>query len=171
VFAFSIISNCIPNTYSAALSIQSLAPIFQKVPRAVWTIVVFLIYTVAAIAGRDHFSAILSNFLAILGYWIAFFIAVVAEEHFIFRKFVIPGGYDLTAYHDIKRLPVGAAGIFACCCAAGLAVVSMAQTWYIGPLAKTFGPFGGDLGFEMSFITAAVLYPPLRYIEYRLTRR
>ncbi|KAL7418644.1 hypothetical protein Q5752_007103 [Cryptotrichosporon argae] len=171
VFAFSIISNCIPNTYSAALSIQTLCPPFQKVPRALWTVLVFVIYTVAAVAGREHFSAILSNFLAILGYWVAFFIVVVAEEHFIFRAHVIPGGYDLTAYNTMSRLPVGAAGIFSCLCAAGVAIVSMAQTWYIGPLAQTFGEYGGDLGFEMSAITAGVLYPPLRYLEYRHFRR
>ncbi|WOO82974.1 Purine-cytosine permease fcyB [Vanrija pseudolonga] len=171
VFSFSIISNCIPNTYSAALSIQTLMPLFQKVPRAIWTVLVFVIYTVAAIAGREHFSTVLSNFLAILGYWIAFFIVVVAEEHFIFRRFVIPGGYDLNAYHDIKRLPIGIAGIFSCAAGAGLAVVSMAQTWYIGPLAATLGEYGGDLGFEMSAITTGVLYPPLRYIEYRMTGR
>jgi purine-cytosine permease-like protein len=51
---------------------------------------------VAAIAGREHFSAILNNFLSILGYWVAFFLVVVAEEHFIFRRWIIPGGYDLT---------------------------------------------------------------------------
>lgn len=32
-------------------------------------------YTLAGVFGREHFSAILSNFLAILGYWIAFFIS------------------------------------------------------------------------------------------------
>lgn len=45
VFSFSIISNCIPNTYSAALSIQTLMPLFQKVPRAIWTVLVFVIYS------------------------------------------------------------------------------------------------------------------------------
>jgi purine-cytosine permease-like protein len=54
-------------------------------------------------------------------------IVVVAEEHFIFRKHVIRGGYDLTAYDTMSKLPIGAAGIFACACGAGMAVVSMAQ--------------------------------------------
>ncbi|WWC59846.1 uncharacterized protein I303_102408 [Kwoniella dejecticola CBS 10117] len=180
VFAFSIISNCIPNTYSAALSCQCLLPAFQKIPRALWTILVFVIYTVAAVAGREHFSEILSNFLAILGYWVAFFVVVVFEEHYIFRHwFHTKGidssgparGYDLTAYDNWRRLPIGAAGIFACCCGAGAAIVSMAQVWYIGPLGAVFGEFGGDLGFEMSAALTAIVYPPLRYLEYRLIGR
>lgn len=77
-------------------------------------------------------------------------VVVVAQEHFIFRRYVIPGGYDLTVYDSIRDLPIGAAGIFACCCGAAMAVISMAQVWYIGPLGAVFGEFGGDLGFEMS---------------------
>ncbi|WVQ98391.1 hypothetical protein IAU59_005514 [Kwoniella sp. CBS 9459] len=180
VFAFSIISNCIPNTYSAALSFQTLLPAFQKVPRALWTVLVFVIYTVAAVAGREHFSEILSNFLAILGYWVAFFVIVVLEEHYLFRHwfhrqgFNASGparGYDLAVYDKPRQLPIGAAGIFACCCGAGAAVIGMAQVWYIGPVGKLFGEYGGDLGFEMSAIVTAILYPPLRYLEYRIFRR
>lgn len=96
--------------------------------------------------------------------WVAFFIVVVAEEHFIFRRRT---GYDLKAYNSLKRLPVGAAGIFACCCGTAMAVVSMAQVWYIGPLGAVFGPFGSDLGFEMCAVTTAIIYPPLRWLERR----
>jgi purine-cytosine permease-like protein len=53
------------------------------------------------------------------------------------------------AYHDIRRLPVGIAGIFSCCCAAAMAVLSMSQTWYKGPIASKIGG-GGDIGFEVS---------------------
>ncbi|ORY34574.1 purine-cytosine permease [Naematelia encephala] len=171
ILSFSIICNCTPNTYSCALSIQALLPQFEKVPRALWAVLAFVIYTVAAVAGREHFSEILSNFLAILGYWIAFFIVVVFEEHYIFRRHVIPGGYDLTVYDSFRRLPVGLAGIFACCCGVALAVVSMAQVWYIGPLGAKFGEYGGDLGFEMSAVATAIVYPPLRYLEYKHFKR
>jgi purine-cytosine permease-like protein len=101
---------------------------------------------VAGVAGREHFSEILSNFLAILGYWIAFFFAVLFEEHFLFRRRNgILGGYDLTAYDAPSRLPVGAAGILACLFGVAGAVVGMAEVWYIGPLAKHVGPYGGDM--------------------------
>lgn len=45
IFAFSIVCNCTPNTYSAALSAQALFKPFEKVPRAVWCIVMFGIYS------------------------------------------------------------------------------------------------------------------------------
>jgi len=56
------------------------------VPRFLWVFLVFVAYTVAGVAGREYFSAILSNFLSVLGYWTAFFIVIVAEEHFLFRR-------------------------------------------------------------------------------------
>ena len=82
--------------------------------------------------------------------WIAFFIVVVAEEHYIFRSWIMYEGYDLDAYDDITELPVGIAGIFALLLWSWRCGRRMAQVWYIGPLGKVFGEFGGDLGFEMS---------------------
>jgi len=49
----------------------------------------------------------------------------------------------------MKRLPVGIAGIVSCCIAAVMAVLSMSQTWYTGPIARQIGQ-GGDIGFEVS---------------------
>jgi purine-cytosine permease-like protein len=67
---FALLSaNNIPNTYSAGLSIQALGRPFAMVPRFFWTFLCFAIYTVAGVAGREHFSEILSNFLSILSYW------------------------------------------------------------------------------------------------------
>lgn len=40
--------------------------------------------TIAGIAGRESFAAILSNLLAILSYWTASFFVVVVQEHSIF---------------------------------------------------------------------------------------
>ena len=105
---------------------QALGRPFAMVPRIFWTVLAFIIYTVAGVAGREHFSEILSNFLAILSYWTAFFVVVVAEEHFLFRrKGGVLGGYDLTAYDDIWRLPVGYAGVLAGCCGVAGAVVGV----------------------------------------------
>lgn len=168
IMAFSIVANVAPNTYSAALSAQILLPWFQRVPRAAWCVVMFVAYTAAAIGGREHFSEVLSNFLAILGYWVAFFVVVLLEESVIFRRKL---GWDLDAYDDWRELPVGVAGIVACCCGAVGAVVSMAQVWYVGPIAALFSKEGGDLGFEMSAAVTAIVYPPLRWLEIRCTGR
>lgn len=97
---------------------QTLIPSFRRIPRAIFTVLAFIIYTVAGVAGRQHFSAILSNFLAVvcfqlrtlripivdtwhekLGYWLAFWSVILMEEHFIFRRTSGPfGGYNLHAY-------------------------------------------------------------------------
>lgn len=45
VFSFSIASNCTANVYATSLAIQALAPPLQKVPRAVWVLVAFIIYS------------------------------------------------------------------------------------------------------------------------------
>lgn len=168
IMAFSIVANVAPNTYSAALSAQILLPWFQRIPRAFWCVFMFCAYTAAAIGGREHFSEVLSNFLSILGYWVAFFVVVLLEEFLIFRRRI---GIDLDAYDNWRELPIGAAGIFACCCGAAGAVVSMAQVWYVGPIAALFSKEGGDLGFEMSAAVTAIIYPPLRWLEIKYTGR
>ncbi|KAF8546182.1 hypothetical protein OG21DRAFT_1211132 [Imleria badia] len=53
--------NNVLNTYSAALSIQVLGRPFAMVPRFLWVSVVFIAYTVADVAGREHFRAILHH--------------------------------------------------------------------------------------------------------------
>ena len=83
---------------------QTLGRPFAMVPRFFWVFLAFVAYTVAGVAGREHFSAILSNFLSILSYWTAFFVVIVAEEHFIFRR---PGGtlggYNLDDYDSPSK--------------------------------------------------------------------
>ncbi|KAH8119369.1 permease for cytosine/purines uracil thiamine allantoin [Phellopilus nigrolimitatus] len=157
LLALSVIANNIPNTYSAGLSIQALGRPFALVPRFFWTFLAFVIYTVAGVAGREHFSEILSNFLSILSYWTAFFIVIVAEEHFFFRR---KGDFLLAS-----------PGIFAGCCGVAGAVVGMAEVWYVGPIGAKIGEFGGDLGFELAAAFAAVSYAPLRWLEIRLAGR
>ncbi|KZT39929.1 hypothetical protein SISSUDRAFT_1044887 [Sistotremastrum suecicum HHB10207 ss-3] len=172
LLAMSVIANNIPNTYSAGLSMQALGRPFAMVPRVFWTVLAFVIYTVAGVAGREHFSTILSNFLAVLSYWTAFFIVVTLEEHVLFRRKSGPlGGYNLDDYDTPSKLPLGVAGVLAGCIGAAGAVVGMAQTYYVGPIAAKLGPFGGDLGFELAAAFTAVSFPPLRYLEIRLTGR
>ncbi|KIP11708.1 hypothetical protein PHLGIDRAFT_99130 [Phlebiopsis gigantea 11061_1 CR5-6] len=173
LLSFSVVANNIPNTYSAGLSMQALGRPFAKVPRFFWVFLSFVIYTVAGVAGREHFSEILSNFLSILSYWTAFFIVIVAEEHFIFRRPHGPlGGYNLDDWDAPSRLPVGFAGILAGCCGVAGAVVGMSEVWYTGPIGKAAGDlYGADLGFELAAAFAGVTYPLFRWLEIRYTGR
>lgn len=43
----------------------------------------------------------------------------------------------------------------------------MSQVWYIGPLAKLVGEYGGDMGNYVGFAFAALVYAPLRWFEVR----
>lgn len=169
LLALSVIANNIPNTYSAGLSMQALGRPFAIIPRFLWVLLAFVAYTVAGVAGREHFSTILSNFLRILSDWTAFFIVIVAEEHFIFRRKNGPlGGYNLDDYDTPSKLPVGVAGILAGCFGVAGAVIGMSQTLYTGPLGEMVG---AEIGFELAAAFSAVTYLPLRALEIRLTGR
>ncbi|KAG1782324.1 permease for cytosine/purines, uracil, thiamine, allantoin-domain-containing protein [Suillus placidus] len=175
LLALSVIANNIPNTYSAGLSMQALGRPFAIIPRFFWVLLAFLAYTVAGVAGREHFSTILSNFLRILSYWTAFFIVIVAEEHFVFRRKNGPlGGYNLDDYDTPSKLPVGVAGILAGCFGVAGAIIGMSQAShrrcvvYTGPLGEMVG---AEIGFELAAVFSAVTYLPLRALEIRLTGR
>jgi purine-cytosine permease-like protein len=65
----STIASVIPCFYSAALSIQNVGTWAVKIPRFAWNTIAFITVTIAAVTGRQHFAAILTNFLNCLSYW------------------------------------------------------------------------------------------------------
>ncbi|KAJ7851334.1 permease for cytosine/purines, uracil, thiamine, allantoin-domain-containing protein [Mycena leptocephala] len=165
LLAFSVIANNVISTYSAALSIQALGRPFAKIPRFFWTLVIFVAYTVAGVAGREHFVEILSNFLAIVSYWIAFFIIIVAEEHLIFRR---PGGrlggITWTIGTRLRVFPLASRVSWRDALAS--------PVWYIGPIGvKAGAEFGADLGFELAAVFAGITFPIFRWLEIRYTGR
>jgi len=163
LLALSIVANNIPNNYSLGLSAQVIGNWATKIPRFVWTLVGVIVYVIAAVAGREHFSTILDSFLLCMGYWLTPFFVVIFEEHLLFRRQV----YNLEDWANRKNLPLGAAASFAFSAGVVLAVMGMSQEWYVGPLALKAGgpPYGADIGFELGCGTTALLYPPLRYLE------
>ena len=78
----------------------------------------------------EQLEAILNDFLALLGYWTLAFGLILALEHFWFRPRL--GGYDLGAWQDPKRLPVGVAATTALLLGIGFSFVGMDQTWVCG---------------------------------------
>ncbi|RHZ68113.1 purine-cytosine permease family protein [Aspergillus thermomutatus] len=168
VVALGLIANTIAPTYSAGVDFQILGRYAEKVPRVIWNTIGVVIYIVCALAGRSHLSEIFTNFLALMGYWVAIWIAIILEERFIFR---LRSGYNWYAWNDPSKLPVGIAAFIAFLVGWAGAVLCMAQFWYIGPLAKLVGEYGADMGNYVGFTWAAVVYPPLRYIELRWLKR
>lgn len=170
LLAFSGIAMNAIALYSAGLSVQQFARPLSAVPRFVWTAVMFVLIILLALVGRDQLLTFLQNFLSLLGYWNTSFFAILCAEHYLYR-----GGafdrYDLEAWNDPARLPVGWAGGFAF--AAGIAgcVVGMSETWYVGRLAAMIGDDGGDIGNELALVFTLVVYVPARYLERKFTGR
>ncbi|OJJ51312.1 hypothetical protein ASPZODRAFT_57139 [Penicilliopsis zonata CBS 506.65] len=164
VVALGLIANTIPPTYSSSVDFQILGRYAEFIPRVIWNTIGVIIYTVCALAGRGSLSEIFTNFLALMGYWVAIWFAILLEEHCFFR---LRSGYNWGAWNDPSKLPVGIAAFVAFLVGWAGAILCMAQVWYIGPLASLVGDYGADMGNYVGFTWAALVYPPLRYLERR----
>lgn len=144
VVAFGLIANMTAPTYVSGVDFQVLGKWCTYVPRFVWNTVGVVIYTVCAIAGRDSLAEIFTNFLALMGYWVAIWIAITVEEHVIFRKWGRMG-FDWEMWNQKEKLPVGIAALIAFLVGWAGAILCMAQVWYIGPIAAQVGEYGADV--------------------------
>jgi len=165
IAALGVIANTIPPTYSSGVDFQILGRYAAKVPRVIWNTIGAIIYTVCALAGRNHLAVIFTNFLALMGYWVAIWVAIILEEYLIFRRSA--KAYNWAAWNDREKLPLGIAALVAFLVGYGGSVISMAQVWYIGPIARLIGEYGGDAGNYVGFSCAALVYPPLRWLELK----
>ncbi|KAI1284331.1 permease for cytosine/purines, uracil, thiamine, allantoin-domain-containing protein [Xylaria sp. FL0933] len=162
LLSLSVIGNLSASMYSITLNFQLLVPFFTHVPRFVFSIV----YTIVALpvsvyAARSFFSS-LENFIYLIAYWSAAFVAVVAAEHFIFRKGSI-AAYVPEHWDQPSKLPTGISAILAAGLSFGLVVPCASQVWYTGPLAATTG----DIGFEVALVLSPILYVPIRWLELK----
>jgi len=169
MLTFSVLGNNIAVNYSSGLSMQLLGHYFHAIPRFIWSLVNAVVIAVLAIAGREHLSTIVSNFVSLLGYWTVSFTIILLIEDQWFRRVE---GYDLNAWDMPHKLPWGLAAVIALLTGylAG-GVPGMAQNWYKGPIALKFGPYGGDVGIFLSLAFTLVVYPPLRWYERKRTGR
>lgn len=158
--------------YSAALSIQQFARPLSIIPRFIWTLLVFVGIILIGLAGRSHLLVVLTNFLSLLGYWNTAFFVILFVEHYLFRA----GHrgyqkYDLEGWNTPSRMPIGLAGCFAFLSGIAGAIVGMDETWYVGPVAKLIGTYGGDVGNQLAFVFTLFTYIPTRYLEYKFIGR
>ena len=129
ILTFSVIGNNIAINYSSGLSIQLLGHYFHAVPRFIWSFGVALVVALLAIIGKDHLSAVVSDFVSMLGYWTISFTLILLIEDQWFRKRSAEG-YNLEVWDTPSKLPWGAAATFtliASYCGGG--VPGMAQVW------------------------------------------
>jgi len=170
IVAFGVISNSIPGTYSAALGCQVLGRYGKMVPRYVWSLVLIIIQLVLALAGREHLMVIISNFVALMGYWVQFMVFIVVMEHLVYRRVGSGGpGFDWTKWEDKQYLPLGYAAMASFLLGWTGAVLGMYQVWFTGPLALLAGP--ADLGVWIGCGFTIVSYLPLRWLELKFVGR
>jgi purine-cytosine permease-like protein len=159
---FSILGNLAATMYSITLNFQLLLPsLLLRIPRLLYALLTTAIIIPVAIYAAKSFFVNLENFIGVIGYWSAAFIGVVLVEHVVFRARRFGGYTEEGAWQDGKRLPVGFAAIASAVLCFGLVVPGMGQIWFTGPVAERTG----DIGFEVAFVVAAVLYLPLRWLE------
>lgn len=169
MLTFSVLGNNIGIYYSTGLDMQFLGHYFHAVPRFIWSFLDVVVIFVLAVVWQGSLSTVVNDFVSLLGYWTISFTLILLIEDQIFRR---KAGYDLHAWDSAEKLPLGVAAVTALL-AGYLAggVPGMAQTWYVGPIAAYFGPFGGDVGVFMSGAITLLVYPPARWYERRLTGR
>ncbi|KAI5959290.1 uncharacterized protein KGF55_005440 [Candida pseudojiufengensis] len=186
----SLICNNIMNTYSIAFEFQLIDNHLLFIPRWIWVILITVIYIILSLVGREHFSTILSNFLPMLGYWITIYIVLLLEENLIFRSTLkvrklhekefgdeeddnnnYKKLYNWQNWNLPKGRTLGLASCIAFCFGVVGAILGMNQIYFIGPLAKKIGEYGGDIGMWLAFGFSGITYPILRYIELKKFKR
>ncbi|KAF4120870.1 Purine-cytosine permease or related protein [Geosmithia morbida] len=157
----------VPTDPATAAQILSFAMIWLlKIPRSVFSIVITALVMPISIKASSDFFANLENFIALIGYWSSAFVGVFIVEHFWFRK-ADCSTYSHEAWDNSEMLPPGIAAIAASVVCFGLVIPTMEQVWWVGPIAETTG----DLGFEVAFLLAGLLYVPFRTLEKRIGGR
>ncbi|KAH8880672.1 hypothetical protein GQ53DRAFT_533352 [Thozetella sp. PMI_491] len=162
LLALSVIGNIAVSMYSVSLNLQMILPVFTKIHRFFFILVVIAIMIPFAIKAAEEWETSLENFLALIGYWAGCFDAVLIEELLVFRRMDY-STYDHAIWNVGRKLPTGIAAIVASLFSMGLVVPGMAEVWYTGPLAESTG----DIGFEMAFVVTAIFYLPFRWLEIR----
>ncbi|KAJ3058061.1 hypothetical protein HDU98_005830 [Podochytrium sp. JEL0797] len=144
---------------------QLIGKSFAKVHRAIWTLIGAVIYVTLAIISINKFNSVLENFLLVIAYFLAPYVAIHGAEFIVFRGRDFKQ-YPVDIWESPRELPLGAAAIVALGIGFAGAVLGMAEVWYTGVVAlKISQPFGGDVGFEMAFGFALVAYLILRTLE------
>jgi len=161
LLSLSVTGNIAATLYSICFNFQVCVPVLARVPRYVFSIVGTAIALPLSIVGAHRFYDALTDFLSLIGYWASAYGAILLIEHHYFRRGDF-STYNIDDWNVPKRLPWGA-GLLAGILSFGLIIPCMNQVWFIGPI----GAATGDIGFEIAFPLAAVLYVPLRHLELK----
>ncbi|CAF0974111.1 unnamed protein product [Adineta steineri] len=168
LFALSTVACNIPNVYSYSLSMQVIAPIFERIPRFLYTVIGTVIYVLMAIFAANNFNNSLTLFVDIISYFYGIYLVIVFEDHLIFRRCSFKN-YNFNICDNRKKLPIGLAAILSSFVGIVGIALGMSQTWFSGPIAKAIangsGERGANVGFIFGFIFTGIVFPLFRFIE------
>ena len=155
------------NIYSGAISFTALGfrlPLAMR--RAIVALVFGTIGFFLAWAGLSNAGTKYENFLLIIAYWIAPWLAVVFSDEFL-RRGQTPGEIEHLLF---DRKYANWAGPVAMAVGAGVSIWLFAnQTEYVGLVPKHVHSVG-DLTFEVGFVLTAVIYLTWRQVADRRAR-
>lgn len=165
LMALSVLANVAGTVYALALNCQAmLYTAHVRVPRIICNAVVIAVILPTAIGvSTAAFLESLHNFLGVISYWSACFIAIVLVEHFVFRTGKVEN-YDLDLWNSMRELPSGRAALGAGVLSFGLVIPCMNQLWFVGPIAQRTG----DLGVETALVVTSAFYMLFRWIDIRV---
>lgn len=180
VLFLSLMCNTIINTYSAAFQFHLISTKLMVVPRWIWAFFISVVYLVISLVGKEELSTIISNVLALLGYWISMYITLLLEENLLFRRrralslhynefddLDNQKCYNWTNWNQPRHITLGLASSVAFAVGVVGAVMGMNQVYYIGPISALIGDYGGDIGMWLAIGFLGVTYPVLRMLELK----
>ncbi|KAG0667805.1 Vitamin B6 transporter [Maudiozyma exigua] len=92
----------------------------------------------------------------------------VTNLHLLKRRHIaVHHRYNWDEWDNSDVLTHGYAATFAFLCGVAGVVVGMAQAYWIGPIARKFGEFGGDIAMWLSMGFSGIVYPWVRYLELK----
>lgn len=107
----------------------------------------------------------MQNFMGSIGYFYALYIGISLAEHCVFRRKF--GNYNVNDHSNWEKLPIGFAGCIALIVGSFGVALGMAQTYWVGEIARKIGTYGGDIGFELGMSWAFLTYIIIRPIEIK----
>ncbi|KZT70408.1 hypothetical protein DAEQUDRAFT_782651 [Daedalea quercina L-15889] len=164
--ALTIPSACAPTVYTFSSSLMTVSYFFAKVPRYIYAIIATAILIGVGIVCAQRFYTTFTDVMSLIGYWSVVYGVMILVEHYVFRKDDF-AAYDLNAWNQPRRLPLGVAATLSFLCAFGIIIPCMDQAWYVGPIAKAGS---GDIGIIVGSCIICILYPCFRAIERTMWR-
>ncbi|CAF1064141.1 unnamed protein product [Rotaria sp. Silwood1] len=151
-----------------------IAPIFNRIPRFLHTVIGTVVYIPLAIVAAHKFNDSLTSIMGVSSYLFTILIVIELEDYLLFRCCSFKN-YNFDILDSYKLLPISLAAILSEIVGIIGAALGMSQTWFNGPIAKVIArdtdAHGADVGFEVGLIFTTVTYPLLRLIELYFVER